>query len=305
MKSAVCEVWSEMKKERDIKKQASELLTIMRAPNGYDIKKIYEALSEIFDLSDAIKAQTAWHKVTPLIEYTIRKSPEKEWDALREEYRMREIVRSAANDLEYRIEKMNGFSKTLPNFLRGPLKTTKEYGIYREKLIKEGRNLFIPGRIQAGKTKYAVELAREYILYTGRSAVFVPLNGAVAWDLPKFSEMMASLTAEKLFIIDDIIEDVYRLEEWTRTKPRALLKELFSRPVRLIITSNNKMEDIKDIWDEPHAPAGKISERIKRNCYIRYIEESDENAQKHGHKYAEWLREHGTIRPIDGYERER
>ncbi len=182
------------------------------------------------------------------------------------------------------IAKMNSkyfierFMADIPGDLKqGEYIETPEYEKYCKATIEGGKNVIIGGKASKGKTRCAIEIARAYI-NSGGDAVFCSVNGIVFWQFEMIGEFIKKIKKTSrgkpyMIILDDIVEDVYRKarenEEWKKSKTQTVIKELFSSPSILIITTNNRIENIKKVWDG-NEKVGKIEQRIYRTCFTRW-----------------------------------
>lgn len=202
--------------------------------------------------------------------YTIEK-------AIKEIERLQNIAELQKKEKEKDLyfEKLDNFMKDIPPDLKNnEFIETVEYKKFETAVLINNKNIFIPGAIGVGKTRYAIEIAKKYIL-SGGDAIYVPLNGVIYWPteiMNNFIDNLKKLRSKPfLIILDDIIEDIYRKYEtdWLKQKAQLLLKEIFSHNTLIIITSNNSIRDIEIIWDDG-LKDGKISHRIKRTCMTKW-----------------------------------
>ena len=168
----------------------------------------------------------------------------------------------ANRKFQQRLQTLEQFELNIPKQFKNKFIETLEYKRYENQYFKENKDLIFMGPIQKGKSRYAVEIGRKNIALGGNS-IFLPLIECSLWSPQDFTDFLFSLQQEELVILDDFVEKSFLEQEWLRKKVRPLIKSLFSKNVKLIITMNNTIEDVKAVWDEPNKPLGKISERMK------------------------------------------
>lgn len=184
-------------------------------------------------------------------------------------------------ELFFRAEKLKRFQESIPIQFKTEFTKTPEYQRYQKEFFTNQKDLLIPGKIQKGKTRYAIEIGNENIIQGG-DTVFLPLIECTFWNTQKFTEFTRQLNNGKLIIIDDFVEKTFKETRWTREKLQPLVKILFSKNIRLIFTLNNSLDDVRGIWDNPRELDGKISQRIQDARFFI------------------WKDKNGKIRPIRG-----
>ena len=173
-------------------------------------------------------------------------------------------VQEAQRTQTMRLNRLEEFEKTIPNQFKTEFIVTNEYKRYDNKYFKENKDLILIGKIQKGKTRYAIEIARKNIILGGRS-VFLPIMECAIWSIQQSQNFISSLKYQNgaLVILDDLVEQSFIENEWQRKKVRPIIKTLFSLNIRMIITMNNSIDDVHRVWDDPQKPLGKISERLR------------------------------------------